>query len=149
MEEEAEANVENNDEDNIETRHVTVTNLPLYKLVGDNIDKVVKPHHMRIDHQAKSLHYFHSYAVKDWINFFHHSDQPALLNLDDVNVATLLPTTQEETVKSNFAILVARVLKHMPFFAQFGSSLKQHISYLHTKKISAKSEVVSICTALV
>ena len=76
MEEEAEGNVESNNEVNIETRHVTVTNdssgthLPLYKLVGDNIDKVVKPRHMRIDHQAKSLHYFHSYAVKDRIDFF-------------------------------------------------------------------------------
>lgn len=81
--------------------------------------------------------------------FSHLSDQPALLNLDDVDVETLLPTTQEEeALKSNFAILVARVLKkHLPFFARFGSSLEQHISHLHTKEMSAKSEVVSMyCT---
>ena len=40
MEKETGANVENNDEANIETRHVTVTNLPLYKLVGDNMTKL-------------------------------------------------------------------------------------------------------------
>lgn len=36
---------------------------PTYKLVGDNIDKSVKPREMRIDHQTHSLHYFHTYAV--------------------------------------------------------------------------------------
>ena len=36
-----------------------------FKIVGDNIDKTVRPRHMRSDRQAESLHYFHSYAVKD------------------------------------------------------------------------------------
>ena len=35
------------------------------KIVGDNIDKNVKPRFMRSDHQGKSLHYFHCYAVQD------------------------------------------------------------------------------------
>ena len=98
MEEKAQANVKNNDEA-IETRHVIATTdssgtlLCSYKLVRDNIDKVVKPCHMRIDHQAKSLHSFNSYAVKERIDFLHLRDQPALLNLNDVDVETLLPTT--------------------------------------------------------
>ena len=66
--------------------------LPTYKLVGDNIDKVVKPRHMRIDSQSRSLHYFHFYAVKDRIDFSHLDDQPAAVNLDDIDVSTLLPT---------------------------------------------------------
>ncbi len=37
---------------------------PSFKIVGDNIDKYVKPREMRFDVQAKSLNYFNSYAVK-------------------------------------------------------------------------------------
>ena len=36
-----------------------------YKLVGDNIDREVRPCDMRSDYQTRSLHYFHTYAVKD------------------------------------------------------------------------------------
>jgi hypothetical protein len=38
-----------------------------FKLVGDNIDKNVKPRHMRQEKQAQSMHYYHSYAVHDRI----------------------------------------------------------------------------------
>ena len=40
-----------------------------YKLVGDNIDKNVRPRFMRIkQHRSQSLHFFHSFAVLDRIN---------------------------------------------------------------------------------
>ena len=32
-------------------------------LVGDNFNKKINPCHMTIDHQAKSLQYFHSFAA--------------------------------------------------------------------------------------
>ena len=38
---------------------------PDYIVVGDNIDKNVTPRDMTVGNQVKSLHYFHSYAVKD------------------------------------------------------------------------------------
>lgn len=41
------------------------TGLNTFKLVGDNIDKEVQPREMHSDYQSRSLHYFHTYAVKD------------------------------------------------------------------------------------
>lgn len=40
-----------------------------YKIVGDNIDKNITPSFQRLDHQTKSVHYFHAFAVKDRIDF--------------------------------------------------------------------------------
>ena len=38
-----------------------------YKLVGDNLDKNIKPRYMRYNRQKKSLHFFNVYAVQDRI----------------------------------------------------------------------------------
>ena len=40
-----------------------------HKLVGDNLDKTVKPRDMCVDHLPQSLHYFNIYAVLDTIDF--------------------------------------------------------------------------------
>lgn len=116
-----------------------------YKLVGDNIDKTVKPRHMRMDNQARSLHYFHTYGVRDRIDISHLEDQPSLPSLDDVDVATLLPTRRDEqTLKGLFSIHISRVLKkHMQFFTKFGEGLGRHIQHEYSAEMSKKSEVVS------
>ena len=50
-----------------------------FKIVGDNIDKNVRPSYQRLDHQTQSLHHFHSFAVRDRINLTAYSDHdPAL-----------------------------------------------------------------------
>lgn len=36
-----------------------------FKVIGDNIDKNVRPSFQRLDHRTQSLHYFHSIAVRD------------------------------------------------------------------------------------
>ena len=46
------------------------------KIIGDNINKNVKPRFMRSDHQGKSLHYFHGYAVQDRFNLSMPEDYP-------------------------------------------------------------------------
>lgn len=117
-----------------------------YKIVGDNIDKVVKPRYMRVDHQSKSLHYFHSYAVRDRIDFSQLSDECCLVDPDDIDVSSVLPTSSaQEAIKENFGILVARILKkHMPFFSRYASALERHIPHEYSKELSAKSEVVSV-----
>ncbi len=59
---------------------------PSFKLVGDNIDKEVKPRDMRSDHQTKSLHYFHSYAVLDRIDLSGVSDIVTIPEVSEVNL---------------------------------------------------------------
>lgn len=51
----------------VEPAEVTTETPSCYadKLVGDNLDKNVKPSLQRHESKSQSLHYFHSYAVKD------------------------------------------------------------------------------------
>jgi hypothetical protein len=39
-----------------------------FKVVGDNIDKNVRPRHMRLDKGTQSLHYFNAYAIMDRVD---------------------------------------------------------------------------------
>jgi len=64
-----------------------------FKLVGDNIDKNVRPSFSRTDKNTQSLHCFHNYAVLDRVNFSSLSDvtprtqvdaEKLLISQDDV-----------------------------------------------------------------
>ena len=46
-----------------------------FKIVGDNLDSMVKPQYMRKINQNKSLHFFNSIAVNDCIDFSSLSDE--------------------------------------------------------------------------
>ena len=59
-----------------------------YKLVGDNIDKTVRPSFERINSHFLSLHYYHTYAVLDRIGV---SD----LNSSVYDVSLQLPSSEE------------------------------------------------------
>ena len=53
-----------------------------FRIIGDNIDKNVKPRFYRIDSQVRSLHYYHSYGLCDRIDFSATSDsKPAELSV--------------------------------------------------------------------
>lgn len=80
------------------------------KLVGDYIDKNVKPRHMRSDNQTKSLHYFHVYAVADRVNTSQ-SNQRTIRDPKSVDLQVLLPSIDDERImKENFCTLISRVL---------------------------------------
>ena len=54
-----------------------VRTLPTFKLVGDNLDKSVRPRDMRIECQTQALHYFHMYVVRDCVNLAEFTDNPS------------------------------------------------------------------------
>ena len=75
-----------------------------YMLVGDNIDKNVRPREMRHDHLTCSFHYFHSYAVCDHVGFSNQSQMP---DISSIQLDNLLPTSvDEKAIRDNYAILV-------------------------------------------
>lgn len=119
---------------------------PTFKLVGDNIDKHVKPREMRVDIQAQSLHFFNIYAVRDRVDVSHLPDAPALPDPDAINVEAVLPSPEDhEAILRNFTILAGRVLKkYMQFFTNFAFGLARHIKHQYYEEMSQKSEVVSI-----
>ncbi|KAL5475266.1 hypothetical protein EMCRGX_G027343 [Ephydatia muelleri] len=97
-----------------------------FKLVGDNIDKTIKPRDMRLNKQATSLHYFNVYAVKDRIDFSH-------LSKDDNGLI------------HNFETLVTRILvQHVPGLQLISSKVNCHIEHKYSKQMSQKSKVIPL-----
>ena len=45
-----------------------------YHICGDNIDKMIRRRHLRSDRENISLHYFHSFAAENRVNFSEFSD---------------------------------------------------------------------------
>ena len=63
---------------------------------------------MRSDRKSQSLHYFHSYAVKDGINLagFDYEVDPSCLPSPDEVAKSLLPTPiNDDVIVSNLKIL--------------------------------------------
>ena len=128
-----------NDYCDTEGRYKSTEAYPTFKIVGDNLDKYVKPRDMRIDAQASTLHYFHMYAVRDRLDTSQLSEE-----LPQPDEQILLTDEDHKILSSNFSILICRVLKkHMPFFTKFGSGVERHIWHMHSEEMSQKSEIVS------
>jgi hypothetical protein len=92
---------------------------PTYKLVGDNIDKHVKPREMRVDVPAETLHFVNVYAVHDRVDMSKLPDSPLLPDIGSIAVED--PTAGDhKAISNNSAILAGHVLKkYMPFFTRF------------------------------
>ena len=122
----------------------------MYRLCGDNIDKTVKQRYMRFDaHKTKSLHYFHSYAVANRIDFSFLSEMtPPLPSVNIQQLAiSLLPSPEDDVaLRNNFATLISRILfENMDFFKfTFDGVIKWHIKHEFYDQMSRKSDVVSM-----
>lgn len=117
-----------------------------YILVGDNVDKTIRPHHMTIDHQKQSLHYFQIYAAKDRIDLRNfHNDRP-IRNDPSLPLSTFLPNVEDCSVlQANYAILMGReVIKRLSYFKIFADCIPMHILHKHSDEMSRKSELVSM-----
>ena len=115
-----------------------------FKIVGDNIDKTVRPRHVRLDRQTQSLHYFNSYAVKDRVNLTDRSDtvpDPP----SSPNLLSLLPDKEDiSEMKHLFEIHVSRIIvENISFMKSFGDAELFHIKHKHYKEMGTKSDVVS------
>ena len=113
-------------------------------LVGDNFNKKINPRHMTVDHQAKSLQYFHSYAAKNRIPTNHLDDTKPRGDIADLPVSTFLPTSADcAALRSNFTILISRIfVKHLPYFSSFKKVVPMHIEHQYSKEMEKTSDVV-------
>lgn len=105
-----------------------------FKLVGDNIDKTIKPRHMTLDNPTKSLHYFNVYAVNDRVDISHLSDTPQELDVTTFSYRSILPSmADKEALEKNFSFLVIRILrKYIPFFSKFAAGVGHHIQHQYS-----------------
>eukprot|EP00731_Ephydatia_muelleri_P036130 Em0203g5a len=116
-----------------------------FRLVGDNVDKNVKPRDMRLNSQTTSLH-FHTYAVKDRICFSHLSTDPIEIVQDSINFEMFYPTVGDNTqLVSNLETLVARMfVQRIPGLQSLSAEATPHIKHLYSKQMALKSEVVPL-----
>lgn len=115
-------------------------------VIGDNIDKNVNPRHQTLEHTARSLHYFNSYAVLDRINLSGLSDEQPSMELSSFDYSSLFPSPDDyKQLKAGFAVLVSRVLaQHFPCFEKIANITRNHITHEHYQEMSQKSKVVCI-----
>ena len=121
-----------------------------FKLVGDNVDSMFKQRYMRSDkHRAGGIHYFHTYAARDRIDFSMLSErfpEPNSLPREEDVALSLLPSNKDDkAIRKHFAILLSQELvKNVPFFkSTFDGAVTWHIKHQFYDEMSSKSEVVS------
>lgn len=119
-------------------------------LCGDNWDKGRKQRHMRVGiEKIESLHYCHSYAVSDRIDFSNLSPQvhPTLQTSSEQIALSLLPNTDDDSeIRDNICTLLSRVLYNNMSFVRlsFDGVVDWHIKHEFYKEMSAKSDIVSV-----
>lgn len=118
---------------------------PSYILVGDNLDKNVSPRDMRVDHQVKSIHYFHSYAVHDRADFSKLSGKDPQGKLQSDAFTKFLPSPDDcSQLRENYINLIARVIvEKLPHFNKLSDCVPAHICHEFSTAMKEKSVVVS------
>ena len=101
-----------------------------YKIMFDNLDKTIKL-------QTKSLHFIHSYAMKDRIDLYKLSDEMPT----EVNIWGIIPNEVDYlSLKSDFTKLISSmIVEHNHFLALIYEGLPlQHIPHKFSKEMSNK-----------
>ena len=66
-----------------EPSEIAISDWKGFKILGDNVDKHIRPSFQQVNNHTISLHYFHSYAVADRVNFSSLSDvRPQSVSVD-------------------------------------------------------------------
>ena len=128
----------NSDEPRVQEMEVKPLSLCAgYKIVFDNLDKTIKPRFMGADYQAK-LHFVHSYATKNRIDFSKFSDEIPT----EVNIWDIIPNEVDYPSLKWFCYRMI-VEQHIPFLGSDYERLPlQHTPHKFSKEMSKKSEVV-------
>ena len=91
----------------LEQSLLTRSSLAGYKLVGDKVDKNVKPSFQRLEMRGQSLHHFHFYGEKDRVPAVFLSDVTPVRCLPESD--KLLPSLDDlESVKKDMSILLSQ-----------------------------------------
>ena len=122
----------------------------MFRLCGDNIDKTVRQRCMRSGtSKTDSIHYFHSYAPADRIDFSYLSDKTLPFPDVDLNqlATSILPSADDDqALQDNFATLISRVLvENVDYFKRsFDGVVNWHVKHEFYQQMAQKSEVVSV-----
>lgn len=98
---------------------------------------------MRLDNQAKSLHYFHSVAIVSRVPTWHLDDVNPLGDLSKVPISKFLPSLSDcETILDNFVVLAARIIvENLPFLSSLKQCVPSHIQHKYHAEMQPKTQV--------
>lgn len=120
----------------------------LFHICGDNIDHTMKQRYMRVGKtRPDEIHYFHSYAVSNRINFSGLSERVVLTlaQVPEQVALSLLPIPEDDKAnRNNMCTLIFRIMYENMEFARltFDGVMNWHITH-DLYKMSRKSVVVS------
>ena len=117
-----------------------------YILTGDNIDKTISPRFMTVEHQTKSLHYFHAYASLNRIDLTGVSEElPSSHVLRNLEISAFLPSVNDcQVLRDNYIVLFSRVIcETLTAFSSFRDCVPKHITHKYSTEMSKKSVSVS------
>ena len=124
-------------------QEVAIDGSKTYTLTGDNWDKTINPRFMTMDHGRQSLHYFHSYAALDRIDFSNLSVCDPLKDLSKLPLSVYLPDSVNcITLRDNYAILMSRIVtEEIEYFkGLFGNCVDLHISHEYSAQMKEQSK---------
>ena len=123
-----------------------ITDLPTYRIVGDNCDLHQKPNHETLTRRTKEHHWFNLYAVRDRIHGLEMADGHPQTDASRLMLSKFLPNEDDcRALRKDFIILVARVLvKYLPWFSAIKPAVADHIPHRYSNCMGQKSDIVSL-----
>lgn len=119
----------------------------IYRLVTDNIDLAVQARHQSSSHKNKSLHWTHTYAVKNRVAVDGNLDREVpQKKVEDLEMSEILPGPEiQESLKGSLVPLVLRVLvRHLPAYKKFRTAVEHHLPHQYSVQMRNKSEQVRV-----
>lgn len=119
---------------------------PGYRLVGDNVDIMIRPRQSSISNASRDLHYFNVMAVKNRISGNNLSSHKSNEQVKPVDCSLLLPSIEDhQRLLSNWIVLVGKVIsKYVPALRWMRLYLPEHIKHEYSSITKKKSDIVSI-----
>ena len=114
-------------------------------MVTDNVDLEMQARHQSKSHQNKSLHWTHSFAVKDRVKPDSIlDDSKSQMDLKDLEMIRVLPSQEDQaSMKFSMVTLVFRIIcKYFVAYKEFGSAVIHHIVHKYSREMKQKSEQV-------
>ncbi|XP_028415628.1 uncharacterized protein LOC114538990 [Dendronephthya gigantea] len=119
------------------------SNMPLYRIVGDNIDNEKYVRVQTKKHMNRSIHWTHQFAVLDRVQVPNMEDTKSQRLVKDLQFRELLPDVKVHTnLLKRWAVLVSRIVtKYMQYFGSLKKCTIHHIKHKHTQEIAPRSVV--------
>ena len=116
-------------------------------LVTDNTDLAVQARHQSSSHKNKSLHWTHTFAVKNRVEVDGDLDREVpQKKVEDLEMSEILPGPEiQESLKGSLVPLVLRVLvRHFPAYRKFRSAVEHHLPHQYSVEMRNKSGQVRV-----